>query len=516
MRRFIAFAVVLLVVASARTQEKKDEFPPIPAADLKLKEPVEYNKDILPIFEAKCFVCHSGSVTEGKFDMGAHDKVLKGGKRGAAVVPGKSAESNLFLFCARQKKPIMPPKSEEPLEPKEVALIKAWIDEGAKAPTTARVKEKVVVNLPPALVKPVRAVAVAPGGKLIAASRGNQVHIFEVRTVPADTKGGPEKKEWEYARSLFDPQLKTPDGKPAKAAHISLVESMAFSPDGNTLLTGSFQELTVWSVARRTARVPVPFFGHNLRPLTVWNADKIEPVRRIGGFADRVCAIAFSPDGKTFATGGGAPTEDGEIKVFDAETGKLLAEIRAGHSDTVFGVAFSPDGKLLATCGADKFVKVWELPAGADKPAKLVKSFEGHTNHVMGIGWTPDGKKLASCGADNLVKVWDYEKGEKIRDMQGHAKQVTALAFVGKTAQFVTGSGDASVRMWNAENGGTVRSFPGAADFVYAVGASPDGAVIVSGCEDGVVRVYNGTNGTLLKAALPPDAEPKKDAPKKN
>ena len=494
--RYLLLAA-LLTFAAAHAQEKKDapkkdEFPPIPTTDLKLKEPVEYNKDVLPIFENKCFVCHTGSVTEGKFDMGTHATVLKGGKRGPAVVVGKSAESNLFQFCSRQKKPIMPPKTEEPLNSKEVTLIKAWIDEGAKAPTGIRLKDKVIVNLPPALVKPVRAVAVAPDGKSVAASRGNQVHLFELKTIPADKKGGKDTQEWSYAKSLFDPQLKTPDGKTAKAAHISLVESMAFSPDGKTLVTGSFTELTVWDVA------------------------KGEPTKRIGGFADRVCCIAFSTDGKKFVTGGGAPTEDGEIKVFDADTGKLFVEIKAGHSDTVFGAAFSPDGKLLATCGADKFVKVFELPTEAGKSAKFVKSFEGHTHHVMGVGWTPDGKKIASCGADNFVKVWDYEKGEKLRDMQGHTKQVTSLFFVGKTAQFVTGSGDASVRMWNAENGGNVRSFAGAADFVYAVGASTDGNVVASGCEDGVVRVYNGANGTLLKAALPPDAEPKKDEPKKD
>jgi WD40 repeat protein len=133
----------------------------------------------------------------------------------------------------------------------------------------------------------------------------------------------------------------------------------------------------------------------------------------------------------------------------------------------------------------------------------------------MGVGWTPGGKKIASCGADSFVKVWDYEKGEKLRDMPGHTKQVTALFFVGKTPQFVTGSGDASVRMWNAENGGNVRTFPGATDFVYAVSASTDGTVVASGCEDGVVRVYNGTSGALMKEALPPGVEVKKEEPKK-
>ncbi|HEY1187441.1 MAG TPA: c-type cytochrome domain-containing protein [Gemmata sp.] len=495
MRRIVALSLVLLA-APGYAQEKKDTkdlYPPIPVIDLKRKDPVEYGKDIEPIFEKKCMVCHSGTELRGKYDMSTHEKVMKGGsKRGAkVVVPGKSAESFLFLSCARLTQPMMPPKTDEPLDSKELTLIKLWIDEGAKAPTSMRIKPKIIVNLPPALVKPVRAVAVAPDGKTIAASRGNQVHVFALKTIPAEKKGEKDKTEWVFSKSLLDPQLKAPDGNAARAAHISLVESMAFSPDGKLLATGSFQELTLWDMATG------------------------EPRQRIGGFADRVCAIAFSVDGTKFVTGGGAPTEDGEIKVFDTNTAKLFTEIKAGHSDTVFAAAFSPDGKLLATGGADKFVKVWELPTQADKPAKFVKAFEGHTHHVMGVGWTPDGKKLASCGADNFVKVWDYEKGEKIRDLQGHQKQVTALIFVGKTSQFVTGSGDTSVRMWNADNGGNVRSFPGAPDYVYAVSASPDGEVVVSGCEDGIVRVYNGKNGTLLKAALPPGAEPKKDEPKK-
>lgn len=496
MRRIVALSLVLFVASGYAQEPKKDDkknlYPPIPVTDLKRKEPVEYGKDIEPIFEKKCMVCHSGTELRGKYDMSTYEKVMKGGKRGAKIiVPGKSADSFLFLSCARLTQPMMPPKSDEPLDSTELTLIKLWIDEGAKGPTSAKVKEKIVVNLPPALVKPVRAVAVAPDGKTVAASRGNQVHLFALKTVPAVKKGEKDKQEWAFARSLLDPDLKAPDGRPARAAHISLVESMAFSPDGKTLATGSFQEVTLWDVAGAA------------------------PKQRIAGFADRVCAIAFAADGKRFATGGGAPTEDGEIRVYDTATAKLVTEIKAGHSDTVFGAAFSPDGKLLATGGADKFVKVFELPAEAGQPAKFVKSFEGHTHHVMGVGWTPDGKKLASCGADNFVKVWDYEKGEKVRDMQGHQKQVTALTFVGKTSQFVTGSGDASVRMWNADNGGNVRSFAGAADFVYAVSASPDGEVVASGCEDGVVRVYNGKNGALLKAALPPEAEPKPAPPKK-
>lgn len=469
MRLAVPFAVVVVVFA-ARADEPKKDLPPIVPADLKRTDPVEYGKDVEPVFADKCFVCHTGSVIQGGYDMGTHAGVLKGGKKRGdkVVVPGKPADSFLFQSCARLVKPIMPPKGEDnPLTPTELAVVKLWIEQGAKAPVAARVKAKVVLSLPPALVTPVRAVAVSPDGKVVAAGRGNQVHLFD-------------GKKGDHLKTLLDPALKTADGQPAKAAHVSLVESVAYSPDGKTLATGSFGELTLW------------------------DAERGEPKHRIGGFADRVTALAFSPDGKLLAVGGGAPTEDGEVKVFDPATGKLAFEVKNGHSDTVFGVCFSPDGKLLATCAADKFVKVWEVPAG-----KLTRSFEGHTQHVLGVGWTPDGKRLVSCSADNSCKSWDYEKGEKVRDFSGHGKQVTGLVFVGKTDQFLTGSGDASVRLWNSGNGGNVRQFAGAADFVYAVAASGDGEVVATGCEDGLTRIYTGKDAKLVKAAAPPGAEKK-------
>src|SRR5215471_10083670 len=142
MRRLLVFAVLVIAARAATPQDKKDEFPPIPTVDLKRTEPVEYGRDVEPVFKNRCFVCHTGNVTEGKFDMSSYEKLMKGGgKRGAKViVPGKSADSFLFQACSRQVKPIMPPKTEEPLTSQELSLVKLWIDEGAKAPTSMRVK----------------------------------------------------------------------------------------------------------------------------------------------------------------------------------------------------------------------------------------------------------------------------------------------------------------------------------------------------------------------------------------
>jgi WD40 repeat protein len=449
--------------------KKPEEVQPIKVIELPRKEPVTYEKDIEPILIKKCAVCHSGIEKKGKFDVGSYESLMKGSKKGVVCVPGKANQSRMIGQVGKTEKPFMPPATEMPLAPEELALFKLWIDQGAKAPLTARERIKPVIGTLPVSVHPVRALAISPDKSAVAAGYGNQIHIY-------DAGAGT------FIRTLADPNLVDNDKKPVKAAHLTIVEALAYSPDGKFLASSAFGEVVLWDAATGALK------------------------HKLTGFAERVVALSFSPDSKFLATGGGAPTEDGEVKVFEVATAKQILEIKKdGHSDTVFGVSFAPDGKKLATCGADKFVKVFEIPSG-----KLLKSFEGHTHHVMDVGWKSDGKLLASAGADNTVKVWDYEKGEQARTIAAHGKQVTRLLFIGTTSQFATCSGDASVRFWNVDNGGNARNFGGNNDYLYAIGVSPDGAIVAAGGEEGVVRLYNGNNAQLIKALLPPGVEPKK------
>src|SRR5262249_2693284 len=156
-----------------------------------------------------------------------------------------------------------------------------------------------------------------------AAGRGDEINVFNAGTGA-------------HIRTPIDPNLTTADQKTDKAPPPSLVESLAFSPDGKILARGSVPEVIPRGSQTATLR------------------------QKLTGFADRVVALAFSADNKLLATGGGPPTEDGEVKVFDVATGKPVVDIKNGHSDQVFGVAFSPDGTKLASCGSDKFVKVFE------------------------------------------------------------------------------------------------------------------------------------------------------------
>jgi WD40 repeat protein len=466
MRFVLSMAILLTVVLGMAPAEEKRSKKEAEIKVLKLDRTtaVVYEKEIEPILVNKCAFCHSGNIKEGKLDLSSYDTMMRGGKRGAAIVPGKSSESLLVKLSAKSIRPYMPPRSEDPLTPQELALIKLWIDQGAKPPTGLRAMPKVVLKAPHMAVVPVMGVAVSPDRSAVAASRGNQIHIY-------DAGSG------NFVRSLADPRV-AEEKKPIQAAHLSLVESLVFSPDAKYLASGGYQEVKLWDAKTGALR------------------------QTITGFSERVVALAFSPDSKLLATGGGAPTQEGELKLIDVASAKVVKEIKDnGHSDTVFGVGFSPDGKLLVSCGADKFVKTFDVSSG-----KFQKAFEGHTHHVMGVGFSGDGKLIASAGADNVVKIWDYAKGEQIRTINAHGKQVSMLVFVGKTSNFATCSGDQQVRLWNT-NGGNVRNFSAGNDYLFCVAVSPDGSVVASGGQEGVVRLYNGNTGALVKTLTPPGTD---------
>ena len=220
----------------------------------------------------------------------------------------------------------------------------------------------------------------------------------------------------------------------------------------------------------------------------------IGSVDGVSPFADRVTALAFSPDGAQLAVGGGEPSRGGQLQVFDVEKGSLVREIEDAHSDTVFGIAFSPNGKQLASCGADRFMKVFDVESGEHQ-----RTFEGHTHHVLSVDWRADGRVLATGGADKVVKIWNTLDGSQLKTIQGFGKEVAALQFAGTTDDFFTACGDHNLYRCNV--GGDRTSIGKGSDFLYAVSANAVGEKIAFAGHDSVLRIVDreGKQVTELK-----------------
>jgi WD40 repeat protein len=221
-----------------------------------------------------------------------------------------------------------------------------------------------------------------------------------------------------------------------------------------------------------------------------------------GVFTDRVTALDFSSDGRLLAAGGGEPSRNGELSIFNVADGKLVQSFKDPHSDTIFAARFSVDGMHIATCGADRFVKVFQVSDG-----EFVRAFEGHTHHVLGVSWSADGRQLASAGADKVIKLWDFRTGDQKRTISGFTKEVTSIQFAGLSVNVVASCGDKNVHIKRSDNGGNVRALSGATDYVYNVGVSADGKTIVAGGQDSVVRIWSDDGKSIVTFEAPATAD---------
>ena len=247
--------------------------------------------------------------------------------------------------------------------------------------------------------------------------------------------------------------------------HFLLVASVAFSPDGSRIVSGSWD-----------------------RTVKVWDASTGKELASFTEHSDLVKSVAFSPDGSRIAAG----SKDKTVKVWDASTGKELASL-TGHSNEVTSVAFSPDGSRIASGSWDRTVKVWDAATG-----KELANFTGYSSGVTSVAFSPDGSRIVSGSWDETVKVWDASTGKELASLAGHSDGVTSVAFSPDGSRIASGSEDHTVKVWDASTGKELASLTGHSDGVTSVAFSPDGSRIASGSEDHTVKVWDASTGKEL------------------
>jgi hypothetical protein len=237
-----------------------------------------------------------------------------------------------------------------------------------------------------------------------------------------------------------------------------------------------------------------------------------QTIRELKGHADVIHNLQFSPNGKMLAAAGGPPAQQGEIKIWDVETGNLIRTI-AGHTDYIYSCSWSPDDKQIASASYDKLVKIWDVETGNE-----VKTLKDHADAVYAVAFNKDGTLLASGSADRSVKVWDVKAGKRIYTLAGHGDIVFSLAWNPAGTQITSVGADRTVRTWNVnpQSGNQARNTTAHEKTVNEVVYSQDGSLMATVSDDHSAKIWNAGNGNtvqtikdqpeaLLSAAISPD-----------
>jgi WD40 repeat protein len=344
------------------------------------------------------------------------------------------------------------------------------------------------VNAPTGHRQTVRAVAFSADGKhLVTGSDDATARVWEAGSgrelvaLTGHTRGiwgvaySPDGKE--VATASFDGTARVWEehsGKPLLKLDYSPQRwpvAIAYSPNGKQLATGgSDGNVHVWD--RETGQELNSLPGEE--NTTVWSvAFSRDGTRLIAGSSDGTAQVWDLAGGPARALrtlvvrqpgqpGGTAPTAL-------PATGRMGTP--APYVNPVYGVAYRPDGREVATGGGDGVVRVWDAVSG-----ELRSTLSGHKSPVWGVAFSPDGKRLASASWDRTARLWDVDAAKEPRVLTGHSGALYGVAFGGPDgALLATGSDDRTTRLWNAANGSLVRTLDSETTLVRAVAVSPDG-----------------------------------------
>jgi WD40 repeat protein len=248
--------------------------------------------------------------------------------------------------------------------------------------------------------------AFSPDGKIIAAGlSGGKIMLFDLAS--GDT-------------------IRITDG------HADGVYAISFSPDGNTFISGSAdQTIKLWDTASgdliktfnarsgeanpKTYRAEVNsvafspdgrtvISGLSDNTIKLWELTSGNLLKTFKGHSNSVESVTFSPDGRTFVSG----SLDYRVGLWDISKDRPIGTFK--HSSIVLSVMFSPDGNTVVSAGYDKAINMWDVQKG-----RLSRTISGGLSYLRSVACSPDGKTIVSGGDNKKVKLWDAESGELIR-----------------------------------------------------------------------------------------------------
>ena len=267
------------------------------------------------------------------------------------------------------------------------------------------------------------------------------------------------------------------------------VTSLRFSGDGNRLVAsgGKTLAVVVWDVAERRILFNQKLWvtaalspdGQRLaaggdRQVRFWDLTSGAELPPLHGLDHWAIGLAYSPDGRSFATATGEPLS-GLQELDDSSPFAMLIKMmvpaalpeRAAVEVRVWDSAAAQEGRPLTTgkgpgplafrrdgllaLGRDGAIELWDL-TGRRKERELI----GHAGAVTCLAFTPEGDRLVSGGADQTTRVWDVASGKELRRGPQHASALTAIVVLPDGLRAASAAGDETVKAWDLGTGAEV------------------------------------------------------------
>jgi WD40 repeat protein len=427
--------------------------------------PVSFSKDIAPIFLKNCQACHGQNDAKGGFQLFNYASLMKpGDSSSASITPSKPEDSEVLRLISAPDKEERMPKDGDPLPADKVALVKKWIEEGAKY-------------------------------------------------------DGPDPNATLASIVPKEPRPAAPQAYPRPV----LITALAFRPDGQELAVGGYYEITIWNPAtgalvRRIGNVDQRTFGLEYNndgtilaaasgtpgisgEVALFDPNQGTVVKVLGNMSDNALDLHFNPAGNKLA----ACSADRSIRIYDVASG-AQEKIIEDHADWVMGIAWSFDGTKLASASRDKTAKVFDAVKG-----ESLATFPGHQEAVYGVSFSADGTQVFTGGGNRVIHVWKPDDGNKIADIGGFGGEVFKVLV--RKDMVYSCSADKTARQHKTADRGQVRAFSGHTDWIYSLAHNEATQRLATGSFDGEVRIWNLADGaqvTAFKAApgFPPAPPP--------
>jgi WD40 repeat protein len=275
---------------------------------------------------------------------------------------------------------------------------------------------------------------------------------------------------------LWDVATQNQVGQPL-IGHRLYVTKVAFSPDGKFLVSGSDDNTVIlWDVKQ-------PNLLSQLLPSRPFSNSNIK---------DGKTGYAYSPNGKLAVSG----DAKGVIRFWDVETGIQIGQPITAHIKSIGSLAFSPDGKTLASGENDinssldqnVSVKLWDVA----NHKQIGRQLDGHVFGVLSLAFSPDGKILAAGSSDRSVLFWDVATGERIGKFDGFKRAVISLTFSTDGQILAAGNEDSTIILFNMKKSQVIgQPLTAHTAEVTSLAFSPDQKILASAGNDHIIRLWD-------------------------